>query len=83
MTEREVFKKYDNLSRNEMKSKNNKEVYVRNDVITNVIVHGRGEKQRAKKKKKDEFRRKLWFREFDIMVLREYFRQKFLNIIQL
>ena len=44
MTEREVFKKYDNLSRNEMKSKNNKEVYVRNDVITNVIVHGRGEK---------------------------------------
>ena len=52
MTEREVFKKYDNLSRNEMKSKNNKEVYVRNDVITNVIVHGRGEKQRAKKKKK-------------------------------
>ena len=82
MTEREVFKKYDNLSRNEMKSKNNKEVYVRNDVITNVIVHGRGEKQRAKKKK-DEFRRKLWFREFDIMVLREYFRQKFLNIIQL
>ena len=52
MTEREVFKKYDNLSRNEMKSKNNKEVYVRNDVITNVIVHGRGEKQKDKKKKK-------------------------------
>ena len=44
MTEREVFKKYDNLSRNEMKSKNNKEVYVRNDVITSVIVHCTGEK---------------------------------------
>ena len=38
-------------------------------------------KNRGLKKKKDEFRRKLWFREFDIMVLREYFRQKFLNII--
>ena len=38
MTEREVFQKYDKLSENELNSKNNKEVYVRNDVMTSVIV---------------------------------------------
>ena len=37
MTEREGFKKY-HLSENELNSKNNKEVYVRNDVMTSVIV---------------------------------------------
>ena len=44
MTEREAFKKYDNLSENELNSKNNKEVYVRNDVITCVTVLYRGKK---------------------------------------
>ena len=29
MTEREIFKKYDNLSENELKAKNNKEVYAK------------------------------------------------------
>ena len=38
MTEREVFQKYDKLSENELNSKNNKEVCVRNDVMTSVIV---------------------------------------------
>ena len=51
MTEKEVFKKYDNLSENKLNSKNNKEVYVRNDVITNIIVRCRGEKKRVKTKK--------------------------------
>ena len=45
MTEKEVLKKYDNLSENKLNSKNNKEVYVRNDVITNIIVRCRGEKR--------------------------------------
>ena len=49
MTEREVFKNYDNLSENELNSKNNKEVYVRNDVITCVTVHYRGKKKREQK----------------------------------
>ena len=39
--EREVFKKDDNLSENELNSNNNKDVYVRDYVITSVIVHCR------------------------------------------
>ena len=41
MAEREVFKKDDNLSENELNSNNNKDVYVRDYVITSVIVHCR------------------------------------------
>ena len=51
MTEKEVFKKYDNLSENKLNSKNNKEVSVRNNVITNIIVRCRGEKKRVRTKK--------------------------------
>ena len=50
MTEREIFKKYDNLSENELNTKSNKEVDVRNDVITSVIMHCRGEKKEEKEK---------------------------------
>ena len=48
MTEREVFKNYDNLSENELNSDNHKEVSVRNDVITSAIVHCRCEKRGKK-----------------------------------
>ena len=37
MTERKFFEKYDNSSENELNSKNDEEVYVKNDVITFVI----------------------------------------------
>ena len=46
MTEREIFKKYDNLSENELNPKNNKEVYAKNHVMTTVIKRLRGEKKR-------------------------------------
>ena len=73
MTEREVFKKYDNLSENGQNSKNNKEVYVRNDVITSAIVHYKGEKRGQETKEKQyEFRKKIGFTEFDIMILNEH-----------
>ena len=49
MSEREIFKKYDNLSENERNNRNNKEIYVRNDVIMSVIVRWRGEKEEGKK----------------------------------
>ena len=49
MTGTEIFKKYDNLSENELNSRNNKEIYVRNDVIMSVIVSWRGEKEEGKK----------------------------------
>ena len=74
MTEREVFQKYENLSEHELNNQNNKEVSVRINVITSVTVNCTGEKKRAKKKekKKGEFKRKLGFTKFDIMVLSEY-----------
>ena len=46
MTEREIFKKYENLSENELNAKNNKEVYTKNDVMTTVIKRCRGVKQK-------------------------------------
>ena len=48
-SERENFEKYDNLSENELNTKSHKDVYVRNDVITSVAVHCRGEKKSGKK----------------------------------
>ena len=45
MTERENFQKYDNLSEDELNEKSNKNVYVKNPVMTNIIKHCRGEKK--------------------------------------
>ena len=42
MTEREIFKKFDNLSEDELNTKSNKNIYVRNDVKTIVIKRCRG-----------------------------------------
>ena len=50
MTEREFFKKIDNLSKDELNTKNNKNVYVRNDVMTAIIKNSRGEKKEVKEK---------------------------------
>ena len=49
MTKRETFEKYDNLSKNKLNKKGNKKIYVRNDVITSIIMHCRGEKKEEKK----------------------------------
>ena len=46
MTEREIFEKYDNLSEDELSEKSNKNVYVKNDVMSTVIKRCRGEKKR-------------------------------------
>ena len=48
MTEREIYEKFDNLSKNELNTKSNKNVYVKNNVMTNIIKHCRGEKKRNK-----------------------------------
>ena len=48
MTERDIFKKYDNLSEDELNTKSNKNVFVKNIVMTNIIKHYRGEKKRNK-----------------------------------
>ena len=48
ITEREIYEKFDNLSKEELNTKNNKTVYVKNDVMTTVIKRCRGEKKRHK-----------------------------------
>ena len=53
MTEREIFEKFDNLSQEELYTKCNKNVYARNDVMTTVMKHCRGEKKEAKEKQMD------------------------------
>ena len=48
MTEREIYEKCDNLSKNELNIKSNKNVFVKNNVMTNIIKRCRGEKKRNK-----------------------------------
>ena len=47
MTEREIYEKFSNLSEDELNIKSNKNVFVRNDVMTPIIKHCRGEKKRG------------------------------------
>ena len=47
MTEREIYKKFDNLSEDELNKKSNKNAYVKYNVMTNIIKHYRGEKKRG------------------------------------
>ena len=37
ITKKEIYKKFDNLSKKKLNTKNNKKAYVRNDVMTTVI----------------------------------------------
>ena len=42
MTERDIYKKFTNLSEKELNTKNNKEPYVGNNVMTTIIKRCRG-----------------------------------------
>ena len=57
VTEREIFKKYDNLSKDGLNTKTNKNVYVKTDVISTVIKRCRGEKKKGGERKIDGFRK--------------------------
>ena len=46
MTEKEIYEKFSNLSEDDLNTKSNKNVYVRNNVVTNIIKHCRGKKKR-------------------------------------
>ena len=48
MTEREIYKKFTNLNEDELNIKSNKSVYVENNIMTNIIIHCKGEKKRNK-----------------------------------
>ena len=49
MTETELFEKCDNLSEDELNTKTDKNVYVKNDAVSTVIKRYRAEKNRRKK----------------------------------
>ena len=49
MKEREIYEKFDNLSKNELNTKSNKNVYVKNNVMTNIMKQRRGEKKKRNK----------------------------------
>ena len=45
MTEREFYEKFYKLSEDELNTKSNKNVFVKNTIMTNIINHCRGEKK--------------------------------------
>ena len=49
MTEREIYEKFDNLSKDELNTKSNKNTFVKNNVMKNIIKHCRGEKKKRNK----------------------------------
>ena len=58
MTESGIFEKYANLSEDEWSKKSNKNVYVKNDVMTTVIKRCKG--GGGKKKKGERKIEKYW-----------------------
>ena len=59
MTERKFFKKFYNFNEDELNTKSNKSVFVKNTILTDIINHCRGEKKRGIKAI-DGFKRKLF-----------------------
>ena len=65
MTERKIYKKFDNLSEKELNTKNNKKAYVRSNVMTTIIKRFRGEKTRDIRAI-DGFRKKIMIPDSEI-----------------
>ena len=81
MTEREIFEKFDNLSKDELDTKTNKNVYVKIDVMSTVIKLCRGEKKEAKEKQMD-LEKKLMIPESEIRECPEHeIKSKIRNIL--
>ena len=60
MTEREIYKKSGNLNEDELNAKSNKNIYIRNVVMTTIIKRCRGIRAI------DRFRKKLMIPDFEI-----------------
>ena len=65
MTKREIYKKFTNLSKQELNTENNKNHYARNDVMTTIIKRCRGEKTRGIRAI-NRFRKKLMIPDSEI-----------------
>ena len=71
MTEREIYKKFGNLSDDELNTKSNKNIYVRNDVMTTIIKRCRAGKKRGIKAIYG-FRKKLMIPDSEILKCSEF-----------
>ena len=71
MTKRQIYKKFTNLSKKELNTKNNKKAYVKNDVMATVTKRCRGEKARGIRAI-DRFRNKLMIPDSEIPKLSEF-----------
>ena len=71
MTEREIFKKFDKLSKDKLNTKSNKNAFVKNTIMTNIIKHCRGERKRGITAI-DGFRKKLFIPDYEIFVAIEH-----------
>ena len=65
MTKKENYRKFINLSKKELNTKNNKKSSVRNDVMTTITKRSRGEKTRGIRAI-DGFRNTLMIPDFEI-----------------
>ena len=70
-TEREILEKFDNLSEDKLNTKSNKNVYVRNNVMSTVIKRCRSKKKRDERKIHG-FRKKLIIPEYEIAECPEF-----------
>ena len=71
MTERKIYKKFDNSSEDELNTMSNRNVYVKNNIMTNIIKHCGGEKKRGIKVI-DGFRKQLMIPDYEISVSIEH-----------
>ena len=71
MTKREIYKKFTNLSKQELNTKNNKNPCARNDVMTTIVKQCRGEKTRGIRAI-DGFRKKLMIPDSEIRRCAEF-----------
>ena len=65
MTEREIYVRFDNLSKEELNTKSNQKLYVKNVNMNTIIKHCRGKKKRGKRAI-DGFRKKLMIPDSEI-----------------
>ena len=71
MTERVIYENFGNLSKDELNTKSNKNIYRRNDVMITIIKRRRGEKKRGITTI-DGFRKKLMVSDSEIPVYPEH-----------
>ena len=67
MTERGFYEKFYNLNEDQLNTKSNKNVFVKNTIMTNIIKHCGGEKKRGIRAI-DRFRKKLFIPDYEISV---------------